>query len=108
MAGRASRAEVASLRHLLLPEADTNAQFAFVGIGFDIWLRDQFAKNTGYDKFVRELLTATGETNKNGAANFIVAHPGCRADDVLKLIKIVREKVNEKNRINLESEVKIW
>ena len=41
-------------------------------------------------------------------ANFIVAHHGCRADDVLKLIKIVREKVYEKNRIDLESEVKIW
>ena len=41
-------------------------------------------------------------------ANFIVAHPGCRADDVLKLINIVREKVFEKHRINLESEVKIW
>ena len=41
-------------------------------------------------------------------ANFIVAHAGCRADDVLKLIKIVREKVYEKNRIDLESEVKIW
>jgi UDP-N-acetylmuramate dehydrogenase len=41
-------------------------------------------------------------------ANFIVAHQGCRADDVLKLIKIVREKVYEKNRINLESEVRIW
>jgi len=41
-------------------------------------------------------------------ANFIVAHKGCRADDVLKLIKIVREKVYEKNHIELESEVKIW
>ncbi len=41
-------------------------------------------------------------------ANFIVAHKGCLADDVLKLIKIVREKVFEKNHIDLESEVKIW
>ena len=41
-------------------------------------------------------------------ANFIIAHPGCKADDVLKLVKIIREKVWEKNEIHLESEVKIW
>jgi UDP-N-acetylmuramate dehydrogenase len=41
-------------------------------------------------------------------ANFIVAHPGCKADDVLKLVKIIREKVYEKNEIHLDSEVKIW
>jgi UDP-N-acetylmuramate dehydrogenase len=41
-------------------------------------------------------------------ANFIIAHPGCRADDVMKLIKIIREKVWEKNQIHLESEVRIW
>jgi len=41
-------------------------------------------------------------------ANFIIAHPGCRADDVLKLIRIIREKVFEKNQVRLESEVLIW
>jgi UDP-N-acetylmuramate dehydrogenase len=41
-------------------------------------------------------------------ANFIISHPGCKADDVHKLIKIIREKVFEKNEIHLESEVKIW
>jgi UDP-N-acetylmuramate dehydrogenase len=41
-------------------------------------------------------------------ANFIIAHPGCRADDVHRLIKIIREKVYEKNEITLESEVKMW
>jgi len=41
-------------------------------------------------------------------ANFIVAHPGCSADDVLKLVKIIQEKVFEKNEVHLESEVKIW
>ena len=41
-------------------------------------------------------------------ANFIVAHPGCRADDVLKLVNIIREKVFDKNQIHLESEVQIW
>lgn len=41
-------------------------------------------------------------------ANFIIAYPGCLADDVLKLVKIIREKVYEKHKITLESEVKIW
>jgi len=41
-------------------------------------------------------------------ANFIVAHEGAKAEDVHKLIKIIREKVYEKNEILLESEVQIW
>src|SRR6476659_6324797 len=41
-------------------------------------------------------------------ANFIIAHPNCRAQDVHKLVKIIREKVYEKNQIVLESEVKVW
>ena len=41
-------------------------------------------------------------------ANFIVAHPGCSADDVMRLVKIIREKVYDKNQIVLESEVQIW
>ena len=41
-------------------------------------------------------------------ANFIVAHPGCTADDVLKLVALIREKVFAKNEIHLESEVQIW
>ncbi len=41
-------------------------------------------------------------------ANFIVAHPGCLADDVKRLIAIIKEKVWEKNEIALETEVQIW
>jgi UDP-N-acetylmuramate dehydrogenase len=41
-------------------------------------------------------------------ANFIIAHPGCKADDVKKLIKIIRERVFERSQIDLETEVKIW
>lgn len=41
-------------------------------------------------------------------ANFIIAHEGCKADDLLKLIHIIREKVYEKNQILLEMEVQIW
>jgi UDP-N-acetylmuramate dehydrogenase len=41
-------------------------------------------------------------------ANFVIAHSGASADDVLRLIKIIREKVFEKDGIHLESEVQIW
>jgi UDP-N-acetylmuramate dehydrogenase len=41
-------------------------------------------------------------------ANFIVAHPGCRSEDVFKLIKLVRERVYDKHQLQLESEVKVW
>jgi UDP-N-acetylmuramate dehydrogenase len=41
-------------------------------------------------------------------ANFIIAHPGCTADDVMKLVKIIREKVYDKNEIHLDTEVQIW
>jgi len=41
-------------------------------------------------------------------ANFIVAKPGCTADDVLRLIKIVQEKVFERNQLHLETEVQMW
>ena len=41
-------------------------------------------------------------------ANFIIAHPGCSADDVMRLVKLIREKVYEKNQIILESEVQVW
>ena len=41
-------------------------------------------------------------------ANFIIAHKGCRAEDVLQLIKLIRERVYDKNQVHLESEVQIW
>jgi UDP-N-acetylmuramate dehydrogenase len=41
-------------------------------------------------------------------ANFIIAHPGCRAADVHELVRLIRDKVYEKNQLVLESEVKVW
>ncbi len=41
-------------------------------------------------------------------ANFIIAHPNCSADDVLKIVKLIQEKVAEKFEVNLETEVKMW
>jgi hypothetical protein len=40
------------------------------------WLEEKFAKNAPWDEMVRELLTATGENNEEGAVNFVLAHLG--------------------------------
>lgn len=37
------------------------------------WLREQFAANRPYDAWVRELITATGNSGRNGPANFFRA-----------------------------------
>jgi hypothetical protein len=37
---------------------------------FHRWLRQQFVRNRPYDQWVRELITATGDTVRNGPANF--------------------------------------
>jgi UDP-N-acetylmuramate dehydrogenase len=41
-------------------------------------------------------------------ANFVIANPGCTADDILSMVKLIREKVFDKNEIHLESEVQMW
>ena len=40
------------------------------------WLWDKFYTNAPYDKMVRELITANGVSNRNGAVNFIVTNLG--------------------------------
>jgi hypothetical protein len=42
----------------------------------ELWLEEQFYKNTPWSQVVRQLLTATGKTNENGAVAFIMAHLG--------------------------------
>ena len=41
-------------------------------------------------------------------ANFIVAEPGATSQDVLKLIELVRERVNDRLGIELEMEIEVW
>src|SRR5262249_41063782 len=45
-------------RALFVPEVRNNFQFGFGVGGFDGWLQAQFARNAGYDKMMKELLTA--------------------------------------------------
>jgi Protein of unknown function (DUF1553)/Protein of unknown function (DUF1549) len=38
------------------------------------WVREQVAQNTPWDEFARKVVTATGSTLENGAANFYLLH----------------------------------
>jgi hypothetical protein len=42
----------------------------------ELWLEEQFEKNTPWNEVVRQLLSATGKTNENGAVAFVMAHLG--------------------------------
>lgn len=41
-----------------------------------LWLEEQFTSGTSYKDMARELITAKGKTNDNGAVNFVLAHLG--------------------------------
>jgi UDP-N-acetylmuramate dehydrogenase len=41
-------------------------------------------------------------------ANFIVAHPGAKSSEVLKLIELVKGKIAERLGVELETEIEIW
>jgi UDP-N-acetylmuramate dehydrogenase len=41
-------------------------------------------------------------------ANFFVAHPGCKASDVMQLIKHVQQRVLDHAGVTLEPEVRMW
>lgn len=41
-------------------------------------------------------------------ANFIVAEPGARSDDVLRLIELVKSQVAERLGVEMELEIQIW
>lgn len=43
--------------------------------GFANWIVDSFRKNRPYDAFVRDILTATGDTTETPAANYFLAIP---------------------------------
>ena len=45
-------------RQLFLPEADTEGQARFAAPAFEAWLRKKVVEDVGYDKMVREILTA--------------------------------------------------
>ena len=64
----------------------------------------------------RELLEEAGlkGTRVGGAElsdlhpNFVIAHPGCTSDDVLRLMDLARTQVRERTGVELEPELEIW
>lgn len=59
-------------KNVLLP-ADANVQQFGGDIGFQAWLRGQFADNVPYDKLIADLVLAKGQANQTGPALFFTA-----------------------------------
>jgi hypothetical protein len=57
----------------LLLVSDKKLRPAAVWAYYD-WIRANVATNTPWDAFARQILTATGDTLQNGAANFYIIH----------------------------------
>jgi len=55
----------------------TNQNLGRVGLAdLEKWLAEQIAKNRPWDEVTRDLITATGRSDENGAASFTLAHEG--------------------------------
>ena len=69
---RATRSHFAAIyRALLIPEAGNNFLVRFQQGSFEDWLKQKLARNTGFDKITRELLTApVGEGGPQAFLNF--------------------------------------
>ena len=58
--------------------------------------------------------TGLAKTRVGGAevserdANYLVAHPGVTARDVLRLLDLIRSRVQERFNVDLEREITIW
>ncbi len=59
----------------------------------NLWLEDQFASNTPYNKMVEALLTAEGDNVKHPEVNFLLAHVGDKV--------VVKEKENNPDAMQL-------
>ncbi len=59
-------------RKLLLPEADTDDQARQFAVTFEAWLRKKVIEEAGYDRIVREILTAKvgGQSAQSGMGMF--------------------------------------
>lgn len=55
---------------------------------------------------VKQRVGAAEVSDRNG--NFIVAHPGATARDVLRLIELVKSRVQERFGVELELEIAVW
>ena len=66
-------------------------------MAFRGWIRDQIQKNVPYDQFVRSILTATGSTKDNPAANYykILRDPAPTMENTTHLFLSVRFNCNK-------------
>ncbi len=64
---------------------------------FRQWIRDEVAKNTPHDQFVRKILTATGSNRDNPAASYykILRDPGALTENTTHLFLAVRMNCNK-------------
>ncbi len=64
---------------------------------FRAWIREQVANNKPYDQFVREILTATGSTKDNPAANYwkILREPAEAMENTTHLFLATRFNCNK-------------
>ena len=44
----------------------------------------------------------------SGNANYVIAHPGTTAADILQLAETVRDRVKERTGVRLERELHVW
>jgi hypothetical protein len=58
---------------MMLPRESNNRRLS--GAPMIAWLTDEFNKNVPMNKLVYDLLTSTGEQDKNGAVTYFVANP---------------------------------
>jgi hypothetical protein len=70
---RPEYADYWAMRWVNLLLVDRDPLFPKGAFAYDRWVRSTFQQNMPYDQFVRELVTATGETYREGAANFFRA-----------------------------------
>ncbi|MBX6311698.1 MAG: DUF1553 domain-containing protein, partial [Isosphaeraceae bacterium] len=66
-------------------------------VAFRNWIREQVAKNTPYDQFVRSILTATGSNRENPAASYfkILRDPAATMENTTQLFLAVRFNCNK-------------
>jgi hypothetical protein len=62
-------------RALLLPRTSDNRRFLLLYPALTRWLEEGFNDNKPWDQLVRELLTASGQTDQNPAVVYFLANP---------------------------------
>jgi hypothetical protein len=89
---RPGYADYWAMRWVNLLLVDRDPLFPKGAFAYDRWVRDAFRDNMPFDRFARAIVTATGETYRDGPANFYraLATPGEQAKSISQLFLGVR------------------